>query len=157
MHPVRNEKIVHHLNSLLRGEMSAVETYGIARDKVSALGPQGEINKNLDSHQERVALLTQRILALGGEPAHSSGAWGAFAKMVEGVSAVLSESAAIAVLEEGEDKGIRDYKAALNDVDLDDDTLAFTKMLFEKQDRTHRVMSDLKHMMQGKRPQAPAV
>lgn len=158
MQPVRNDKIAEHLNALLRGERSAVETYRIARDKFRVLGWQGEINQNLSSHEERVALLTSRILALGGAPARSSGAWGALAKVVEGGAAVFGDHAAIAVLEEGEDKGMRNYKAALRDIDLDEATVAFTSELFEKQQRTHRTMSDLKHAMSGKaRPQAPAV
>ncbi len=152
-----NEKVVDQLNSFLRGEISAVETYRIARDKVSVLGPQGEIEQCLRSHEERVQSLTSRIVAFGGEPARSSGAWGALAKMVEGGAAVLSESAAIAVLEEGEDHGIRDYRAALEKGEkLDEANRAYVGELFAKQQRSHAIMSDLKHMMQGKTPRGTA-
>lgn len=157
---MQNDKIIDELNTLLRGEISAVETYRIARDKVSALGPQGEIDQCLRSHEERAQSLTTRILSLGGEPARSSGAWGAFAKMVEAGAAVLGEGPAIAALEEGEDHGMKDYRAALDkDSDLDAGTRAYVSELLEHQRKTHAIMSDLKHMMQGKkpRPQAPAV
>jgi demethoxyubiquinone hydroxylase (CLK1/Coq7/Cat5 family) len=140
-----NEKIIDQLNSFLRGEISAVETYRMARDRVSVVGPQGEIDQCMRSHEERVQALTSRIVALGGEPARSSGLWGAFAKVVEGGAALLGESTAIAVLEEGEDHGVRDYRSALDKNDeLDVSIRAFVGELLEKQLRTHAVMSNLK-------------
>jgi hypothetical protein len=142
-----NEKIIGQLNSFLRGEISAVETYRMARDRVSIVGPQGEIDHCMRSHEERVQALTSRIVALGGEPARSSGLWGAFAKMVEGGASILGEAPAIAALEEGEDHGVRDYRSALdkND-DLDVSIRAFVGELLEKQLRTHAVMSNLKKL-----------
>lgn len=140
-----NEKIIGQLNSFLRGEISAVETYRMARDRVSVVGPQGEIDQCMRSHEERVQALTSRIVALGGEPARSSGLWGAFAKMVEGGAAILGEATAIAALEEGEDHGVRDYRSALDKNDeLDVSIRAFVGELLEKQLRTHAVMSNLK-------------
>ena len=140
-----NEKICGQLNSFLRGEISAVETYRMARERVSIVGPQGEIDHCMRSHEERVQALTSRIVALGGEPAKSSGLWGAFAKMVEGGASILGEAAAIAALEEGEDHGVRDYRSALDkNNDLDVSIRAFVGELLEKQLRTHAVMSNLK-------------
>lgn len=150
-----NQNTIDHLNSFLRGEISAVETYRMARDRVSIVGPQGEIDHCMRSHEERVQALTSRIIALGGEPSRSSGLWGAFAKAVEGGAALLGEQAAIAALEEGEDHGLRDYRAALAKKDLDDSIRPFVNELLEKQLRTHAVMSDLKRTMSGKaRPAA---
>lgn len=143
-----NDKTIDQLNSFLRGEISAVEAYRIAREKVSALGPLVELDQCLRSHEERVSKLTSRIITLGGEPASKSGAWGTLAKLVEGGAAVLGEGPAIAALEEGEDHGLRDYKSGLDKVDLE--TRAFVlKELLEQQERTHRLMSDLKKL--GKR------
>lgn len=141
----KNEKAIEQLNSFLRGEISAVETYRMARERVSALGPHGEIDQCMRSHEERVQALTSRIVALGGEAAKSSGMWGAFAKAVEGGAALIGEAAAIAVLEEGEDHGLRDYRSALDKNDNLDVTIrAFVGELLEKQLRTHAVMSNLK-------------
>ena len=150
MQSVTNDKIIVQLNSFLRGEISAVETYEIARDKVSVLGPQGEIDQCRRAHEERVQSLSARVLALGGEPARTSGAWGALARVVEGGAAVLSESAALALLEEGEDHGLRDYRAALaKDDKLDEDTRAYVEDLLARQVKTHKIMADLKRLMRG--------
>ena len=149
---MQNDKIIDQLNSFLRGEISAVETYKIGRDKVSALGPQGEIDLCLRSHEEHVQSLTARISSLGGEPAQSSGLWGVFAKAVEGSAAVLGEAAAIAALEEGEDHGLRDYRSFFNSKDandIDDDTRAYLVGLLNRQLKTHAIMSNLKQMMKG--------
>lgn len=154
---MKNPKIIEQLNVFLRGEISAVETYRIARDKVSVVGPQGEIDQCLRSHDERVQSLTARIRAIGGEPARSSGAWGALAKVLESGAALVSEGAAINVLEEGEDHGLREYRAALaKEGTLDDETRSYTRELLEKQLQSHAVMSNLKHTMQGKTPRPHA-
>ena len=54
-------------------------------------------------------MLRDAIVACGGTPAEGSGAWGTFAKVVEGGAKVFGEKAAVAALEEGEDHGLADY------------------------------------------------
>ena len=71
---------VDKLNEFLRGEMSAVETYQMALDKLEgASAARDELIVNLKSHQDRVIALQDAIVALGGTPAKSSGPWGTFA------------------------------------------------------------------------------
>ena len=135
---------VGHLNSFLRGEISAVETYRMALEKIpidSSARPQ--LETCLVSHQERVILLRDAILQLGGEPAMNSGAWGVFAKSVEGGAKMLGEKVAIAALEEGEDHGLHDYRGDLSDLDGIALRLVESKLLPE-QVQTHRRMSLLK-------------
>ncbi|HEY5925996.1 MAG TPA: DUF2383 domain-containing protein [Kofleriaceae bacterium] len=139
---------VDQLNSFLRGELSAVETYRMALDKLDASPSRAEVEACLASHHERVIALRDAIIQLGGKPADSSGPWGLFAKAVEGTAKVFGDKAAIAALEEGEDHGLRDYKGELDDEDLDMQSKALlTSRLLPAQQATHDRMSALKHRM----------
>ena len=142
---------VDQLNSFLRGELSAVETYRMALDKLDATSPsRAQVEANLASHQDRVTALREAIMQLGGRPAETSGPWGVFAKAVEGTAKAFGDKAAIAALEEGEDHGLRDYKGELDDDDLDIQSRALlTSRLLPAQQATHDRMSALKHSMKN--------
>ncbi|MBA3456285.1 MAG: DUF2383 domain-containing protein [Deltaproteobacteria bacterium] len=138
---------VEQLNSFLRGEMSAVETYQMALDKVDDISTaRDELLVNLKSHQDRVMMLQEAIIAAGGEPASGSGPWGVFAKVVEGGAKVLGKKAAIAALEEGEDHGLKDYKADADELEPQARMLVETR-LRPAQQQTHDRLSALKHRM----------
>ena len=99
---------VEQLNSFLRGEIAAVETYRQALDSVGDIAARTQLQQCSQSHQRRVDLLRVRITQLGGVPAEGSGSWGTFAMIAEGGAAkVFGENAAIDVLEEGEEHGLR--------------------------------------------------
>ena len=137
---------IEQLNSFLRGEISAVETYRQALGKVKDTRARTELEQCHISHQRRVDLLKMRITELGGEPSQSSGAWGAFAKAAEGSAAALGEKAAIDVLEEGEDHGLKDYQKDMMDLDPASRSLVEQELL-PAQQQTHRTVSTLKHML----------
>ena len=67
------------LNSFLRGEISAVETYGQAIEKISDPFIRQQLEECQRSHQMRVDILREEIEDLGGQPSESSGAWGTLA------------------------------------------------------------------------------
>jgi hypothetical protein len=140
---------VDQLNSFLRGEMSAVETYQQAIEKLEAFSTsRDQLLVNLKSHQDRVMMLRDAIIQLGGTPAEGSGAWGAFAKVVEGGAKAFGEKAAVAALEEGEDHGLADYKRGLDDNDLDAQSRALVaSKLLPEQELTHKRLSNVKHRM----------
>ncbi len=109
--------VVARLNSLLRGELSAAETYGNVLDRATAdlaeplRGMQAE-------HARSVGLIRGRIADLGGTPADSSGLWGVWASTVQGALSLFGgEAGGLRALREGEDHGLRDYESALNEVD----------------------------------------
>jgi uncharacterized protein (TIGR02284 family) len=134
------------LNSFLRGEISAVETYRQALAKVDDVRAKTELEQCRQSHQRRVDLLKTRIIQLGGQPAESSGAWGAFAKAAEASATAFGSKAAIDVLEEGEDHGLKDYQKHL--AQLDPDSRAFVEHeLLPAQQQTHGVLSGLKRTL----------
>jgi uncharacterized protein (TIGR02284 family) len=135
---------VDQLNSFLRGEISAVETYRQALDKVNEPRARTELEQCHVSHQQRVNLLKERITSLGGQPAEGSGPWGAFAKAAEGGAVVFGDKVAIDVLEEGEDHGLKDYQKHLADLDSASRTFV-EQQLLPAQQQTHRRLSTLKH------------
>jgi hypothetical protein len=131
------------LNSFLRGEISAVETYRQALEKLRNEPEASTLDDCLRSHDRRASLLKAEIRRRGGEPAEGSGAWGAFAKVIEGGAKAFGAKAAIAALEEGEDHGRDDYKRDV--AKLDPDARSFVQQqLVPEQLRTHQVMSSLK-------------
>lgn len=138
---------IDQLNSFLRGEISAVETYQLALEKIDHISTaRDELLVNLKSHQDRVMMLQEAIQQLGGEPATGSGPWGTFAKTVERGAKTLGEKAAIAALEEGEDHGLKDYKSDIDKLDVEARSLVSEKLL-PAQQQTHDRLSALKHRM----------
>ncbi len=139
-----NDGDIQQLNSFLRGEASAVETYDQAIEKLSdEPAVATELQQCRASHQKRVELLKQEVTRLGGEPAPSSGAWGSFAKLIEGGAKAFGKKSALQALEQGEDHGRNDYERDLDDVSPPVRSFVQTKLLPE-QHRTHDALSALK-------------
>ena len=134
---------IDQLNSFLRGEMSAVETYRLAIERLGSEGIRPSLETCQRSHEARVATLREMIVRLGGEPAEGSGAWGAFAKSVQAGADVLGKKVAVASLEEGEDHGVADYQRDAKNLDAEARRLVEAELL-PAQLQTHRIMRDLK-------------
>ena len=137
---------VDSLNGLLRGEISAVETYEQAMDKLdqSTLAPI--LEKCRAGHAERVAELQSKIASLGGQPCESSGVWGAFAKFMEGSATALGEKPSIDILEEGEDHGLKAYRDELEKCDCSNTRSFIQNELLPGQEETHAALSSLKRI-----------
>ena len=137
-----NEDVVGKLNSFLRGEISAVESYKQALDKVKDPTIRSQLQSCEQDHEQRIELLRERITELGGKPEQGSGAWGVWAKLVQGGSDLLGEKTALQALEQGEDHGLNDYR----DLDeLDSETRTWVENnLLPKAERTHDALSTLK-------------
>jgi hypothetical protein len=137
-----HRKDIESLNSFLRGEKSAIETYDQVIAKAENEGVARELRDNRESHWRRAGLIESEIRKLGGEPSADAGAWGAFAKTVEGGAKLFGLSAAVSVLEEGEDHGLKDYRK--DQSDLTPATRAFVnEKLLPEQQRTHDRLSAL--------------
>ncbi len=140
------DKSVDSLNELLRGELSAVETYRQAIEKLGSSPTSAQLEDCRRSHEERVGKLRAWVARMGGQPAKDSGAWGAFARLVEGGAKVFGERAAVSALEEGEDHGLKLYRDDLAKLDPASRQLVETDLL-PAQERTHQFMSALKHTL----------
>jgi demethoxyubiquinone hydroxylase (CLK1/Coq7/Cat5 family) len=141
-----NDQTIDQLNSFLRGELSAVETYRQALSAVSSVPHRSTLELCERSHQSRVDILRQEVQRRGGEPAQGSGAWGTFAKAIEGTAKAMGEKGAIAALEEGEDHGREDYRRDIQKLDAGARQLIETQVLPE-QLRTHDAISALKKQL----------
>jgi hypothetical protein len=129
--------VVANLNSLLRGEISAVETYDQAIAHLQD-GMIDDLIANRDCHRKRVDLLASNIRSHGGEPDSTSGVWGGFARLVERGASLVGEKAIIAALEEGEDRGLAQYR---NPGNLDPSSIQLIQtVLMPRQLETHERM-----------------
>src|SRR5688572_9063491 len=111
---------VRQLNSLLRGEISAAETYRMAIDNVAEgdhVTDAALLRQMQEDHGRAAQQIRERIHALGGEASDSSGAWGAWAQTVQGTANLFGDAAALKSLKEGEEHGLKDYQEAIDDVD----------------------------------------
>src|SRR2546421_11041861 len=103
------------LNSLLRGELAATETYQQALPKLEGTPGYEELRRIHKEHREAANTLRQHVHKVEGKPDQGSGAWGAFAKAVEGTAKAFGTDAALKALKEGEEHGLKEYETALKD------------------------------------------
>lgn len=139
---------IENLNSFLRGERSAVETYNQAIEKLDDPNVKQRLQQLCASHETRVRQLEMRVRSLGGSPDQSSGAWGSFAKLFQGGANVFGKSAAVSALEEGEDHGKRLYQDHLDE--LTNETREFIQAdIMPEQYRTHDALSQMQQQMRA--------
>lgn len=108
---------IRELNSLLRSELAASETYAVALKGIGDMYFRNVLCDCQQSHERRARMLTERIAELGGEPAHGSGIWGTFAKVITAGATKVGYEATVAALEEGEDMELNDYRKCINKID----------------------------------------
>jgi uncharacterized protein (TIGR02284 family) len=124
---------VEALNSLLRGEMSAIETYRQALLKTDGEPGSQELHRFERDHRDAAKELWNHIEQHGGKPSEGSGAWGSWAKAVEGTAKLFGNAAALKALKEGEEHGLKDYQSALENKDLAPECITLIRSLIEKQ------------------------
>ncbi|MEX1034070.1 MAG: DUF2383 domain-containing protein [Cellvibrionaceae bacterium] len=135
----QNEKDVQYLNSFLKNELSAVETYNQCIEKADSPDISSSLTTLQQSHRKRAQLLTDRIQALGGSPASGSGMWGSVAKLVQGSANLFGEKSAVSTLEEGEDRGRDDYQRDVSKLSPENRQFIEQEIMPEQQ-RSHDTM-----------------
>lgn len=105
-------------NDRLRGERSAVETYDMAIEKFSPDPATTKLTQIRNEHAESVNDLERNIREMNGIPDQDCGAWGSFAKLVQGTAHLFGDGSAVASLQQGEEKGRSGYESALEGDDL---------------------------------------
>lgn len=99
------------LQSLLRGEIAAAETYAQVLDDDSQ--PNAALLRELQhDHGRAIKFFSDQLSARGLEVPSTSGAWGQFARLVEGTAKLLGDKTALRALRDGERRGLRDYEQA---------------------------------------------
>ncbi len=117
------------IKSLLQGEMSAVETYEKALTKVDGAPEAVHLRQIWVDHNQAVATLRDLLIRYNGDMPSSSGAWGTFANTVMATANLLGDAAALKTLKEGEEHGVKDYEAALNNPNVTEDVKAVSRDL----------------------------
>jgi hypothetical protein len=125
------------LNDLLKGEISAVETYQQALEKAGNDPDAVQLREIQRDHSDAVEKLRDEVVRHGGSPVETSGGWGAFAKTMQGAASIFGDSNAIRALREGEEKGLRDFDQALNDESLPVDTQRLIRDELLMRQRSH--------------------
>ncbi|MBN9121724.1 MAG: DUF2383 domain-containing protein [Planctomycetes bacterium] len=101
------------LNALLRGETAAVETYTQALHAFDDLLVIADLQKIRDEHSRAVRELRDHVIQFGGQPIEGTGPWGTFTATVTGAAEALGPATVLAALRQGEEHGINEYEAAL--------------------------------------------
>ncbi len=134
-----SNETVTGLNSLLRGEISAAETYKMAIDKISDHATYNTQVDQLKEIQREHGLTAQRlrdrITALGGSADNDSGAWGTWAQTVQGAANIFGDTAALKALKEGEEHGLKSYERKLEGGGLDPQSEAIVRQMIPAQQR----------------------
>jgi len=119
------------LNHLLQVEVSAVETYTQAMNRFNDLEVISELQAVRDEHSRAVRALRDQIIQFGATPADSSGAWSTFNVTGLDTMDAIGPATVLAVLCQGEEHGVREYEAVLdqNDLHLDHQRLIRTRLL----------------------------
>jgi len=110
-----NQECIETCNELLRGELSAIETYTKAIEKFETGHDISVLDGIRREHRLTVNELRQNILDMGGTPSDDSGLWGDFAKGVQAAANLFGEDSAIASLIRGEKHGVDEYQEAIED------------------------------------------
>lgn len=110
---------VNDLNSALRGELAAIETYGQALEKIRAEhgnDPKfAQLSRIHRQHDQAAARLQSIIQQHGGSATTDSGAWGTWSNTVMGAARLFGDRSALKALKEGEESGIKQYRRVLDD------------------------------------------
>lgn len=117
----KTQSCLDSCNKLLRGELSAVQTYNQAIEKFSGSRESDILVRLRSEHEQSVRELSAHVSAMGGVPDSDSGPWGTFAAAVEGTAKMLGESTTLTALIQGEKHGISGYEDALDDPEVMDE------------------------------------
>ena len=108
------------LNGLLRGEISAAQTYRDVIEKMAAhaAAPVDVLGGMRAEHDRAAGLLRGRVVALGGEPSPDAGLWGKWEHVLQSALSLLGgDTGGVRAVHEAEEHGLSDYQSALNAVD----------------------------------------
>ena len=107
------KETVDSIQTLLRGEISAIETYDQVLEKFQGKAEATTLKSMREEHM--TSQKTLRLLASnrGEVPEKSSGVWGSWATFTTGAAKVFGEAAALKALKEGEEHGMKEYESAI--------------------------------------------
>lgn len=136
------------LDKLLKDELSAVETYDQALEKIreyTLAEEEQTVTAIRDEHRDSANQLREQITKLGGKPPSGPGLWGSWSKLVMGGVKMMGEEATLQALREGEEDGIEDYQDVLKESDIPQDVRELIQStLLPRQQQHIQVLDQLK-------------
>jgi hypothetical protein len=135
---------VEVLKDLCKEEIAAAQTYEKALSLPALTRHSDVLERCYASHHNRVAELGQHITTLGAAPPNAPGVWGSLIPTLATAAAALSESLALSLLEESEDRGVRRYRDQLGKLDPINRAFLLERIV-PAQDASHAAISALKH------------
>jgi len=125
------------LNKCLRSELSAIETYQQALEKNrQEYGREPDFQQLAQmtkDHEEAAARLRILIQQKGGVSSTDSGVWGTWSKTVMGAAKLFGDKAALKALKEGEESGLKEYQAIMQDLGAPSDVKNIVSTLIVRQ------------------------
>lgn len=111
---------MNQLDSLIRGEISAVESIDQVLKKLDNETEKGQLSSIRQDHLQAVDKL-KRFSAVSDfkSETQGSGPWGAFTQAFAGGASLFGDKAALRALKVGEEHGRNDYQDALKSSELD--------------------------------------
>src|SRR5665648_379760 len=106
------------VEELIRGELSAIQSFDTVLSKINDLAEKERLTTIRADHARAVDMLKKYAGSEDLQNAKDSGAWGAFAKAFAGGGSFFGDKAAIQALKVGEEHGLKEYKAALESKDI---------------------------------------
>lgn len=103
------------MDDLIRGEMSAVQSYDKIINSVKDKGELRTLRSMREDHAKAVSRLKSHASKDVLEDTETVGPWGTFAKSWVGGAKIFGDKTAMAALKQGEEHGIEEYKEALED------------------------------------------
>lgn len=107
------------IESLIRGEMSAVKSIDAILDKIENESEKTQLSSIRQDHVQAVDKLKRFSGAEYKEDVQSSGPWGAFASAFTGGASFFGDKSALRALKVGEEHGLNEYQEALASGNLD--------------------------------------
>lgn len=115
---VTNEKLQvksDTLNSLIKGELAAVETYDTAIKKIEKTKEKVKLETIRNNHQTAADKLSSYVAPAEKKEVKDAGMWGTIADTYTGGATLFGDKATVKALTQGEEHGMNEYKEALAD------------------------------------------
>lgn len=143
--------VVNELNTILKGEHMAVESYDRFIHMIEDDRVKEEFQKILDDHKKHVRLLEKRIKELGGEPKEDLGFAGIMANAKLAMRTMGDKKTIDLVKQayDGEDKGVAMAKEIVKG-DLDDESAKLMQDILAKEHehltKINQIMGELERL-----------
>lgn len=111
---IKNESI----NEILRGEISAFESYEQIFDKIESDAEKKRLSEFRNEHLAAIDFWKNQAQMQGAKSETDSGIWGKAVEAFVGTSKLFGNTVALRALKEGEEHGLNNYKDLLGRDDL---------------------------------------